>query len=167
MVDTGLPRYRWQTLAAIKFSKTELYRILEQEDESLHAEKEVLCLDEFGKNVQGNINRNEINVNAPINNTGKPMKTKNQYIENLAAELKEWGAQVDILAAKAENAAAHVKLRYVEEVDALRAKQHEAAKKIKELEEASDDAWDTVKDTADRVWDDLKNGLTNASSKFK
>ncbi|MCI0668071.1 MAG: coiled coil domain-containing protein [Methylococcaceae bacterium] len=95
------------------------------------------------------------------------MKTKDEYIESLASELKEWSAQIDLLAAKTENAAAHVKLRYVEELDALRAKQHEAAEKIKELEEASGDAWETVKETADQVWDDLKTGLASTVSKFK
>jgi DNA mismatch repair ATPase MutS len=95
------------------------------------------------------------------------MKTKKEYIERLASELKEWSAQIDLLAAKSENAAAQVKLRYAEELDELRAKQQAAAEKIRELEEAGGDAWDTVKATADQVWDDLKNGLASAVSKFK
>lgn len=95
------------------------------------------------------------------------MKTKDQYIESLASELKEWSTQIDLLTAKAENAIADVKLRYEEDIDALRAKQHEAAKKIKELEESSGDAWQTIKETADSVWDDLRTGLASAASKFK
>ncbi|QXP83244.1 coiled coil domain-containing protein [Methylococcus sp. Mc7] len=95
------------------------------------------------------------------------MKTKDEYIESLASELKEWSAQIDLLAAKAENAAANVKLKYLEELDALRAKQHAAAEKMKELQDDSSDAWETVKETADRVWDDLRTGLANAVSKLK
>ncbi len=95
------------------------------------------------------------------------MKTKEEYIESLASELKEWSAQIDLLAIKTENAAAHVKLRYIEELNALRAKQHEAAAKIKELHETSGDAWETVKETADQVWADLRAGLASAVSKFK
>ncbi|UZR29782.1 coiled coil domain-containing protein [Methylococcus sp. ANG] len=95
------------------------------------------------------------------------MKTKDEYIESLASELKEWSAQIDLLAAKAENAAANVKLKYLEELDALRAKQHAAAEKMKELQDDSGDAWETVKETADRVWDDLRTGLANAVSKLK
>jgi hypothetical protein len=30
------------------------------------------------------------------------MRTKDEYIESLAAELKEWSAQIDLLADKAE-----------------------------------------------------------------
>jgi chromosome segregation ATPase len=97
----------------------------------------------------------------------KPIKTKDEYIEGLAAELKEWSAQINLLTAKTENAAAHMKLKYAEELDALRAKQHAAAEKLKELQETSGDAWGTVKETADKVWDDLRTGLASAVSKFK
>jgi len=95
------------------------------------------------------------------------MKTKDEYIESLASELKEWSAQIDLLAAKTENAAADVKFKYAEELDALRARQHAAAEKMKELEEASGDAWGTVKETADKVWNDFRTGLASAVSKFK
>lgn len=95
------------------------------------------------------------------------MKTKDEYIDSLAAELKEWSAQIDLLTAKADNAAADMKLQYNEEIDGLRAKQHAAAEKIKELEKSSGDAWETVKETADKVWDDLRTGMAIAISKFK
>jgi hypothetical protein len=95
------------------------------------------------------------------------MKTKDEYIESLASELKEWSAQIDLLTAKAESAAANVKLKYDEEIVALRAKQHEAAEKIKELQGAGGDAWESVKETADRGWDELRTGLASVVSKFK
>lgn len=106
-------------------------------------------------------------LTVPINNNGNPMKTKDEYINSLAAELKEWSAQIDLLTAKAEKATADVKLKYLEELDALRVKQHEAAAKVKELEESSGDAWVAVKQTADKVWDDLRAGIASATSKFK
>jgi hypothetical protein len=65
------------------------------------------------------------------------------------------------------NVAADVKLKYAEEINALRGKQHAAAEKMKELKDASDDAWETVKETADKVWNDLSDGLTSTVSKFK
>jgi hypothetical protein len=95
------------------------------------------------------------------------MKTKDEYIDSLAAELKEWSAQIDLLTAKTEKATADVKLKYLEELEALRVKQHAAAAKMKELEEASGDAWVAVKQTADEVWDDLRAGIASAASKFK
>lgn len=95
------------------------------------------------------------------------MKTKDEYIDSLGSELKEWSAQLDLLAAKAENAAEDVKFKYLRELDALRDKRDAAAEKMQELQEAGGDAWETVKETADKVWDDLRTGLASAVSKFK
>jgi hypothetical protein len=38
---------------------------------------------------------------------------------------------------------------------------------MKELGKASGAAWEQVKVTADKIWDDLKAGVTDAQSKFK
>lgn len=95
------------------------------------------------------------------------MKTKDQYIDNLAAELKDWSAQIDLLTTKTESEAAHVRSQYIEELNALHAKQQKATEKMKELQETGGDAWETVKVTADKVWDDLRIGLADATSRFK
>jgi peptidoglycan hydrolase CwlO-like protein len=95
------------------------------------------------------------------------MKTKDEYIENLANKLKNWSAEMDLLHAKAETASSDVKVKYHAEIDALRAKECIAAEKIKELKEASGEAWDSVKDTADHVWRDLNVGLADLVAKFK
>ena len=93
------------------------------------------------------------------------MKTKDEYLASLTSELKEWSVQIDILTARAENAAAELKLKYAEELDELRAKQYVATEKLKELEHASGDAWESVKETADKIWHDLRAGLADISSK--
>ena len=94
------------------------------------------------------------------------MKTKEEYIERLSAELKQWSAQIDELTAKAENAAADVKLNCQADIDALRVKQRSAAEKIQELEASSGDAWESVKETAEHVWRDLREGMASVMSKF-
>jgi len=38
---------------------------------------------------------------------------------------------------------------------------------MKELEQASSEAWEQVKVTADKIWEDLKTGIADARSKFK
>lgn len=50
---------------------------------------------------------------TPSKTTKKPAKTKDEYIESLAAELKEWSVRIDRLTDKMENAAGDVKLKYV------------------------------------------------------
>ena len=95
------------------------------------------------------------------------MKTKEQYIEKLSAELKVWSAQIDDLTGRADNAVEELKLKYHAEIDVLRGKQRIAAEKIQELENSSGDAWQSVKETAEHIWDDLREGVSNVVSKFK
>lgn len=102
----------------------------------------------------------------PITTRQKPMKTKDEYTESRASELKEWSMQIDLLATKAEKSAGVVKLKYDPILDELRAKQHEATEMMKKLEVANDDAWG-LKEVADKVWDDLRICLANAALTFK
>jgi hypothetical protein len=95
------------------------------------------------------------------------MKTKNEYIDIMASELKEWGAQGDLLAAKTEKSVGMIKLKYTEQLNAFRTKHQEANDKMKEYQEASGEAWEATKETADKVWDDLRTGLNTAASSFQ
>ncbi|WP_446811348.1 coiled coil domain-containing protein [Methylomonas sp. 2BW1-5-20] len=95
------------------------------------------------------------------------MKSKNEYIEDLSTQLREWSAQIDQLTAETEKAAALAKLNYGEDLSALRAKKQLANQKLQELEATSSEGWESLKDTADNVWDDLRIGLADAVAKFK
>ncbi len=95
------------------------------------------------------------------------MELHNAYKQKLGAQLNEWSAQINLLEAKMDNVAAEMKIMRAEDIHALRAQQHAAADKMKELGKASGEAWDQVKLTADKMWDELKTGLTDAQKKFK
>ncbi len=95
------------------------------------------------------------------------MEIQDAYKQKMAAQLKEWSAQINLLEAKVENAGADLKVKRAEVLHGLRAKQRAASEKMKELEKASGEAWDQAKDTADKIWSDLKAGVADAHSKFK
>jgi hypothetical protein len=57
------------------------------------------------------------------------METKNAYKQKMAAQMKEWSAQINLLEAKLDNAGADMKVRRAEELHALRARQNTAGKK--------------------------------------
>lgn len=95
------------------------------------------------------------------------MHMHKEYKEKLDAQLKEWSAQVNLLEARIDSFTADMKIMRAEEIQALRAKQHAASEKLKELGKATGDAWEQVRVTADKMWDDLKKGLSDAQSKFK
>jgi recombinational DNA repair ATPase RecF len=95
------------------------------------------------------------------------MDMQNAYKQKREAQLKEWGAQINLMEAKLENMGADLKVKRAEQIKALRAQQHSASEKMQELGKASGEAWEQVKVTADKVWDDLKSGVADAHSKFK
>ena len=88
------------------------------------------------------------------------------YKEKLDAQLKEWNAQINLLEAKLENMGADMRLKRAEELEALRTKQHAAAEKMKELAQASGEAWEHAKVSADKMWADMKAGINEISKKF-
>jgi recombinational DNA repair ATPase RecF len=95
------------------------------------------------------------------------MENQNAYQQKMAAQMKVWSAQIDLLDAKMENVGADIKLRRLEEIQALRAKQLAASEKMRELGRSTGEAWQQVKLTADKLWDDLKTGIGQAQAKFK
>jgi hypothetical protein len=95
------------------------------------------------------------------------MEIQEAYKQKRAAQLKEWGAQINLLEAKAENIGADIKVKHAQVVKELREKHHVASDKMKEMSKASGEAWEQVKVTADKVWDDLKTGVADAQAKFK
>jgi len=95
------------------------------------------------------------------------MEVQNAYKQKMAAQLKEWSAQVDLLEAKLDNVSADLRIKRAEQLHELRARHSVAAEKMKELGKSTGEAWEQAKETADKMWDDFKAGLTDAQSKFK
>lgn len=95
------------------------------------------------------------------------METHNLYKEKMTAQLHEWSAQMNVLEARMEEATASMKLKSKEEIASLRAQQHAAVNKMHELGEASGAAWEQIKLSTDKMWDELKAGMAAAQSKFK
>ena len=95
------------------------------------------------------------------------MEAEKAYKQKMKKQLQESKAQIDLLAAKAENAEAGVKLKYSQELDKLRDKHRMATEKIKALEETGGDGWEKIKDTTDKIVDDLKSGVAHVVSYFK
>jgi len=95
------------------------------------------------------------------------MSMKDAYEQKLQAQLDEWGAEINKLKAKADNAEADAQLEYYKQIEELRSMQESASNKLVELKEAGDDAWEDLKAGIDSAWDSLGNALKSAASRFK
>ena len=95
------------------------------------------------------------------------METSETYKQKMTARLEKCYAEIYLLDVKAVQAESDAKLKYIEALDVLHTKKREAAKKIKEMEDTSGEAWEKVKLSADEVWDDLVTGIVHANVIFK
>ena len=95
------------------------------------------------------------------------MKNREEYIDQLTVQLKEWSAKIDELESKARAAKADVKTGYESQIRQLKDQRAAAIQKLQELKGASADAWGVLKTGAETAWADLKNAVTAAKEKFK
>jgi uncharacterized coiled-coil DUF342 family protein len=92
---------------------------------------------------------------------------KEEYIDKMAAQLKEWSAGIDELETRVGTAKAGVKEGYEKRIHELKEKRDAVTRKLQETRKSSDDAWETLKAGVDHAWKDLKDAITAAREKFK
>ncbi len=95
------------------------------------------------------------------------MNEKELYQQKMQARLDEWKAEVTKLKAKASGASADVQLDMNKQIKVLERSIEEGKAKLSEIAEASEGAWESIKDGVESAWDSLKSAATNAASKFK
>lgn len=94
------------------------------------------------------------------------MSMKEAYEKKLQSQLDEWSADIDKLKAKVDSAGADAKLEYYKQIEELRSMKDEAGKKLDELKEAGEGAWEDLKAGMDSAWDSLSSSIKSATSRF-
>lgn len=95
------------------------------------------------------------------------MSMKDAYEQKLQAQLDEWSAEIKKLKAKVDNAEADTQIEYYKQIEEIRSMQESASKKLVELKDAGDDAWEDLKAGIDSAWDSLGSAVKSAASRFK
>lgn len=87
------------------------------------------------------------------------MKTTEANVGQMETQLKQWGAKLDDLAAKATNAGAKAKTNERRLVAELKAKQELAQAKLEELKAAGADKWETFRAGVESVYNELEGAF--------
>jgi len=95
------------------------------------------------------------------------MITKEAYKQKMEAELELAQAKLAELKAQTKSYAADVSIKYAEQVDDLEKKAEFAKSKLKELGEASEDAWERFKGGVESAWNTLNVAVRDTAAKFK
>lgn len=98
---------------------------------------------------------------------GESMIKKEEYIEKLAAQLKEWNIKIDALKDKAAKGTEEIKTAINKDLEVLNKKMKEAQNKLQEIGGKSGDAWKAFADGANKAWNDLREAVHQAGEKFK
>ncbi|OOE89348.1 sll1863 family stress response protein [Salinivibrio sharmensis] len=91
---------------------------------------------------------------------------RQEMIDKLHNRLHDWNQEIDKLEEKANVASANAKAEYRESIEHLRARKEQAKTRINELQHASDDAWDDIKQGAEQALTSLKEAYDSAKQKF-
>jgi hypothetical protein len=95
------------------------------------------------------------------------MSSRDEYVRKMQAKLEEWNADIDKLAARADEVSAELQSEYAEQIAALKAKQSAARQKIEEVQKSGESAWQDLKAGADLVWTVIGESIDSAKSRFK
>ena len=94
------------------------------------------------------------------------MKPKQAYEQKLQAKLDEWQAGIKMLEARAAQADAELKLEIDNEIGRLHERQQKARKRLEELRDSSEDAWEHLKAGVEQAFHDMGEGFKAASKKY-
>ncbi|WML90096.1 coiled coil domain-containing protein [Thiothrix lacustris] len=95
------------------------------------------------------------------------MNTKENYQQKVEAELVLVQAKLAEFKARAKVASADARISYDEQMSELEQRFDDTKTKLKELGEASDGAWENLKDGVESAWSTLSNSVQHAADKFK
>lgn len=95
------------------------------------------------------------------------MNTKEAYKQKIEAELVLTQAKLAEFQARAKSASADARIDYKKQMHDLEQKFDATRLKLKEFGEASDGAWENLKDGVETAWNALSNSVQHAAAKFK
>lgn len=95
------------------------------------------------------------------------MSAKEEYKQKMEAEVALVQSQLVELKAKASNLTADARVKHAKQVDKLEEGLVATKAKLKELGDASDDAWESFKDGVDSAWNSLSTATGNFVAKLK
>ena len=95
------------------------------------------------------------------------MSLRDAYRQKFEGQIDEQKARLELLKAKAKQAAADGKIMTYEEIATAEEKIGALKVKLKELSSASEGAWEMMKEGIESAWFDLSESCKRAAGKFK
>lgn len=95
------------------------------------------------------------------------MANRKEFIESLKNRLDDLDNKIDELQDRGDEFEGEARKEYDKRLKDLKDKRREADRTLKEVQAASEDKWQQVKDEADHAWKALGNSFNYFKSHFK
>jgi uncharacterized coiled-coil DUF342 family protein len=95
------------------------------------------------------------------------IETKEAYSAKIEAKVDHLNGQIDEMVAKANQAKAEMTVQYQEQIDDLCRKRDVAKVKLRDLKDASGEAWSDLREGLERSWDELSHAFNLAIKHFQ
>jgi hypothetical protein len=93
------------------------------------------------------------------------MEKRREYIDKMAARLKELNNEINELEAIADKAVAEVKAEYRRQIEELFLKKEKLQNKVEKIREASGNAWEDMKAGEEMSWDVYRKSVKRKQEK--
>ncbi|MCU0663798.1 MAG: hypothetical protein MUC50_15895 [Myxococcota bacterium] len=95
------------------------------------------------------------------------MGNKEAHVGKMEAQFKHWGAKLDGLVAKADEASDEMRDEYRKRIEDLKTKHMAAQAKLDELKATSGDSWETLRAGVDGAWKELEATFRKLSKQLR
>ena len=95
------------------------------------------------------------------------MTARDDYVKKLKEQLDRWNTDISKLEARAKQPLVGMKDAYEKQLQDLRKRRDAMQQKMTEIQKAGDQAWDHLREGADKAWKAMEESFRNARSIFK
>ena len=95
------------------------------------------------------------------------MEKQKAHVGKVEAQLRQWGAKLDELVAKAEKAGTEAKIDYRKHIDDLKAKHQVAQAKLDELKTAGSEKWEIFKTGVEGACNELEGAFKKLTERAR
>ena len=95
------------------------------------------------------------------------MEQRNKYMEKIEVNIAKYNAKLHVMKAQATEVKADMKLEYLSQVDHLEKKRDDFMVKYATLKETSGHGWEDVKLGTEKAWNEMKDSIEKATTRFK
>ncbi len=94
------------------------------------------------------------------------MNKKEAYADKFKAQLDEWKADIDKLEAKAKKAGADARIKYADEIEALRDNRNSIKYKLSIIQDVGEEEWEEFKKDIEKINSIIKKEIEEMRAKF-